>query len=163
MRLRKEQMGDGQLKPSDGVSYLYRVFATNEPGGPHPVIDDYDQLADAETLIGEPQREGLLAIPSQRFDIPQPFFRIAMLASNLWRWTKLPASHAEHQNQALPEAMPIRTPDLTLRISRLALLYVTARNRLHGSRDEVLYSMHEQRAAGLMAFPGYLDHRRNAA
>ncbi len=54
-------------------------------------------------------------------------------------------------------------PDHTLRIARLKLLYVAAKIRFHGNRDEVLYSMHEQRAAGLMDFLGYLDRRRKAA
>jgi len=56
-----------------------------------------------------------------------------------------------------------RMPDHTLRIARLKMLYVAAKIRFHGNRDEVLYSMHEQQAAGLMDFLGYLDHRRKAA
>jgi len=40
---------------------------------------------------------------------------------------------------------------------------VAAKIRFHANRDEVLYSMHEQRAVGLMDFLAYLDRRRKAA
>jgi hypothetical protein len=51
-------------------------------------------------------------------------------------------------------------PDHTIRIARLKMLFVAAKIRFHGNRDEVRYSMHEQRAAGLIDFLGYLDRRR---
>ena len=79
---------------------------------------------------------------------------------------KLLAGHAEQQAQQghpVPEPLRIRMPDHTLRIARLKMLYVAAKICFHGNRDEVLYSMHEQRAAGLMDFLGYLDRRRKAA
>jgi hypothetical protein len=63
----------------------------------------------------------------------------------------------------VPEPQRIRTPDHTVRIARLKMLYAAAKIRFHGNRDEVLYSVHEQRAAGLMDFLGYLDRRRKAA
>ncbi|MBU4200582.1 MAG: hypothetical protein KKG09_03150, partial [Verrucomicrobia bacterium] len=44
------------------------------------VIEDYDQRADAENLIGEAQREGVLAIPSKRFQAHHAFFQLVMLA-----------------------------------------------------------------------------------
>ena len=161
MRIRKEQVGDRQLKLLE--NYVYRVFATDETGRPHKVIEEYDQRADVENLIGEAQREGVLAIPSKSFQAHHAFFQIVMLAYNLWRWMKMLAGHAEQQTlqgQPVPEPMRIRMPDHTIRIARLKMLYVAAKIRFHGNRDAVLYSMHEQRAAGLMDFLGYLDRRR---
>lgn len=166
MRIPTDQRGDRQLKLLDGENYVYRVFVTNVPGRPHTVIADYDQRAAVEPLIGEAQREGILAIPSKRFQSHHAFFQVVMLAYNLWRWMKLLAGHAERQAQRgtpVPEPQRIRLPDHTLRIARLKLLYVAAKICFHNNRDEVLYSMHEQRAAGLTDFLGYLDRRRKAA
>ena len=166
MRIPKDRLGDRQLKLLDGENYVYRVFVTNVPGRPHIVIDDYDQRAAVEPLIGEAQREGVLAIPSKRFQAHHAFFQVVMLAYNLWRWMKLLAGHAERQAQQgppVPEPQRIRMPDHTLRLARLKLLYVAAKIRFHSNRDEVLYSVHEQRAAGLMDFLGYLDRQRKAA
>ena len=166
MRIREDQRGDRQLKLLESENYLYRVFATNAPGRPHRVIADYDLRADAENLIGEAQREGLLAIPSKKFQAHHAFFQIVMLAYNLWRWMKLLAGHAERQakgSQAKEDARRITMPDHTIRIARLKMLFVAAKIRFHGNRDDVRYSMHEQRAAGLMDFLGYLDRRREAA
>jgi hypothetical protein len=166
MRIHKDQRGERQLKLLESENYVYRVFATNEPGRPREVIEDYDQRADAENLIGEAQREGVLAIPSKRFQAHHAFFQLVMLAYNLWRWMKLLAGHAEQQAQQgnpVPKPMRIRMPDHTIRIARLKMLYVAAKIRFHSNRDEVLYSMHEQRAAGLMDFLGYLDRRRTEA
>ena len=166
MRIPKDQRGDRQLKLLDGENYVYRVFVTNVPGRPHTVIADYDQRAAVEPLIGEAQREGLLAIPSKRFQSHHAFFQVVMLAYNLWRWMKLLAGHAERQAQRgtpVPEPQRIRLPDHTLRIARLKLLYVAAKLCFHDNRHAVLYSMHEQRAAGLTDFLGYLDRRRKAA
>jgi len=166
MRIPKDQRGERQLTLLEGENYLYRVFVTNVPGRPHTVIEDYDQRAAVEPLIGEAQREGVLAIPSKRFQSHHAFFQVVMLAYNLWRWMKLLAGHAERQAQQgtpLPESQQIRMPDHTLRIARLKLLYVAAKICFHNNRDEVLYSRHEQRAAGLTDFLGYLDRRRKAA
>jgi hypothetical protein len=166
MRIPKDQRRDRQLPLLEGENYVYRVFVTNLSGRPHTVIADYDQRAAVEPLIGEAQREGLLAIPSKRFQAHHAFFQVVMLAYNLWRWMKLLAGHAERQAQQgmpVPEPQQIRLPDHTLRIARLKLLFVAAKIRFHGNRDEVRYSVHEQRAAGLMDFLGYLDQRRKAA
>jgi hypothetical protein len=163
MRISKDQMGDRQLNLLESENYVYRVFVTNEPGRSHRVIEDYDGRADAENLIGEAQREGLLAIPSKRFQAHHAFFQIVMLAYNLWRWMKLLAGHAEHQQQAgqePDERLQITMPDHTIRIARLKMLYVAAKIRFHANRDEVRYSVHEQRAAGLIHFLRYLDRRR---
>ena len=166
MRIRKDALRDRQLPLLEGEQYAYRVFVTNLPGRPHRVIADYDQRAAVEPLIGEAQREGILAIPSKRFQAHHAFFQVVLLAYNLWRWMKLLAGHAERQAQqgtAVPEAQRITLPDHTVRIARLKLLFVAAKIRFHGNRDEVLYSIHEQRAAGLTDFLGYLDRRRKAA
>jgi hypothetical protein len=166
MRIDKDQAGERQLPLLEGEKYLYRVFVTNVPGRPHTVIADYDQRAAVEPLIGEAQREGILAIPSKRFQAHHAFFQVVMLAYNLWRWMKLLAGHAErqaHRGQPVPEPQRIRMPDHTLRLARLKLLYVAAKICFHNNRDEVLYSVHEQRAAGLQDFLEYLDHRRRAA
>ena len=166
MRIPKDQAGERQLPLLEGEQYLYRVFVSNVPGRPHTVIADYDQRAAVEPLIGEAQREGVLAIPSKRFQAHHAFFQVVRLAYNLWRWMKLLAGHAARQaqrGQPVPAPQRIAMPDHTLRIARLKLLYVAAKIRFHGNRDEVLYSVHEQRAAGLTDFLDYLDARRKAA
>jgi hypothetical protein len=166
MRIREDQRGNRQLKLLESENYLYRVFVTEEKGRPHRVIEDYDQRAEAENLIGEAQREGVLAIPSKRFQAHHAFFQIVMLAYNLWRWMKLLAGHAEGQKQQgveVPESKRITMPDHTIRIARLKMLFVAAKIRFHNNRDEVRYSVHEQRSAGLIDFLDYLDHRRKEA
>ncbi len=50
-------------------------------------------------------------------------------------------------------SMPVVVqPSNTIRVARLKMLFIAAKIRYHGHRDEVLYSVHEQRAAGLMFF-----------
>lgn len=166
MRIRQEQRGQRQLRLLDNGPYLYRVFATNHPGRPHQVVAQYDQRAAAEPLIGEAQREGVLAIPSKRFQSHHAFFQIVMLAYNLWRWMKWLASQADlpaSSGQPQPKRPQIQLPDHTIRIARLKMLYVAAKIVVHGNRDELRYSGHEQRAAGLIDFLQYLDRRRAEA
>lgn len=162
VRIRQEPAGERQLPLLDSEHYVYRVFVTNRTARPHRVIDEYDQRAAAENLIGEAQREGILAIPSKKFAAHAAFFQIVMLAFNLWRWMKLVAGHAERAAQAgkVDEALRIEMPDHTIRIARLKLLFVAAKIVTHGNRDEVRYSLHEERAAGLVDFLAYLDRRR---
>jgi hypothetical protein len=163
MRIPKEEKEDRQLKLLESENYVYRVFATNETMRPHNVIAGYDPRADAENLIGEAQREGVLAIPSKKFHAHHAFFQIVMLAYNLWRWMKLLAGHAQRQAQEGQEVearKQITMPDHTIRIARLKMLFVAAKIRFHGNRDEVRYSVHENRAAGLIDFLRYLDNRR---
>jgi len=163
MRIPKKEKGDRQLKLLESENYVYRVFATNETIRPHNVIADYDPRADAENLIGEAQREGVLAIPSKKFQSHHAFFQIVMLTYNLWRWMKLLAGHAQRQEQGdkkVEEHKQITMPDHTIRIARLKMLFVAAKIRFHGNRDEVRYSVHENRAAGLIDFLEYLDDRR---
>jgi Transposase DDE domain group 1 len=164
MRIRQEQRGERQLRLLDNGPYLYRVFATNHPGRPHQVVAQYDQRAAAEPLIGEAQREGVLAIPSKRFQSHHAFFQIVMLAYNLWRWMKWLASQADPAASSGPPKRPeIQLPDHTIRIARLKMLYVAAKIVVHGNRDELRYSGHEQRAGGLIDFLQYLDRRRAEA
>jgi len=166
MRIHKDLVGDRQLNLFDNDDYTYRVFVTNNPQRPHLVIEDYDKRADVENSIGEAQREGVLAIPSRNFQAHHAFFQIVMLCYNLWRWMKMLAGHAAHEQRAGKEVPPpqhISLPDHTIRIARLKMLFVAAKIRFHSNRDEVLYSMHEQRAAGLTYFLEYLDQRRKEA
>jgi hypothetical protein len=166
MRIRRDQLGDRQLRLLESENYVYRVFATNDKRRPHVVIEDYDQRADTENLIAEAQQEGLLAIPSKRFQANHAFFQIIMLAYNLWRWMKLLAGHAQQptlDKETPPPMTIVVLPKHTLQVARLKMLFVAAKIRFHGNRDEVRYSVHEQRAAGLMDFLGYLDQRRREA
>ena len=161
LRIRKEDIGDRQLKLLDSENYVYRVFVTNEQMRAHNVIGQYDQRADAENLISEAQKEGLLAIPSKSFQTHHAFFQIVMLAYNLWRWMKLLAGRAERQKHNGDEVHnQIAMPNHTIRIARLKMLFIAAKIRYHGNRDEIRYSVHESRAAGLMDFLKYLDDRR---
>ena len=140
--------------------------ATNHPGRPHQVVAQYDQRAAAEPLIAEAQREGVLAIPSKRFQAHHAFFQIVMLAYNLWRWMKWLASQADPSTPSghpKPERPQMQLPDHTIRIARLKRLYVAAKIVVHGNRDEVRYSEHEQRASGLIDFLQYLDRHRAEA
>jgi len=166
MRIHKDKRGDRQLMLLDSENYVYRVFVADEIGRPHQVVEAYDPRADVENLIGEAQREGVLAIPSKRFQAHHAFFQLVMLSYNLWRWMKNLAGHAERENQAgreVPETQRIRMPDHTIRIARLKMLYVAAKISFHANRDTVLYSVHEDRAAGLTDFLRYLDRRRKEA
>ncbi len=166
MRIRKDQLGDRQLKLLESENYVLREFVTNERGRPHIVIDDYDKRADVENLIAESQKEGLLAIPSKRFQTNYAFFQLVMLAYNLWRWMKIMAMHAQTDgisSEDIPSEPAVVLPSNTIRIARLKMLFIAAKIRYHGNRDEVLYSVHEQRAAGLIHFLKYLDRRRKEA
>ena len=163
MRIRKDQMGERQLNLLESENYAYRVFVTNETGRPHEVIEAYDGRAAVEPLIGEAQREGVLAIPSKTFQSHHAFFQIVMLAYNLWRWMKLLVGHQQaqaQQGQPVEEQQRIQMPDHTIRIARLKMLYVAAKIVFHANRDEICYSIHEQRASGIIDFLQYMDRRR---
>lgn len=165
MRIGKDQLGERQLNLLESENYAYRVFVTNEPRRAHRVIEDYDGRAAVEPLIGEAQREGVLAIPSKKFQSHHAFFQIVMLAYNLWRWMKLLVGHQQaqaHPGQSVEEPPRISMPDHTIRIARLKMLYVAAKIVFHGNRDEVCYSIHEQRASEIIDFLQYMDRRREA-
>ncbi|MDP7354297.1 MAG: hypothetical protein QGE94_04380, partial [Desulfobacterales bacterium] len=53
------------------------------------VIAKYDKRSDVENLVGEAKREGLDAIPSDKFKNNYAFFQIVMLAYNIWRYMKI--------------------------------------------------------------------------
>ena len=65
--------------------YKYRVFCTNLNGPAHKVIDEYDNRADVENLVGEAKREGLTAIPSNKFKLKFPRFLSGSIYANLNR------------------------------------------------------------------------------
>lgn len=163
MRIKKEQKDDKQLELFEESSYTYRVFVTNLSLKPHQVIARYDKRADVENSIGEAQREGILAIPSKKFQSNHAYFQIVMLAYNLWRWLKQVAGHHEKETAVtetgeVPER--IEVVDQTVRLSRLKMLYMAAKISKHSNRDRVYYSIHESRASGIINFLDYLDRRR---
>jgi len=163
VRIRDEKAREKQLNLPEIGGYAYRIFATNLTQSPHQVIEKYDPRADVENLIGEAQREGLLAIPSRSFQSNHAFFQIVMLAYNLWRWLKLLAGHWEKGSQEghkPPEKARIQMPDHTLRIARLKMLYVAAKIQYHGRQDVVKYSIHDDRTENILGFLKYLDRRR---
>jgi len=163
MRIEEKKAEEKQLNLPDLEGYSYRVFATDLEKPPHRVIEAYDPRAGVENLIGESQREGLLAIPSRSFQANHAFFQIVMLVYNLWRWMKLLAGHHEKEQQKgkVPDKdIKITMPDHTIRIARLKMLYVAAKIQYHGRQDVVKYSLHDDRTPSLLEFLKYLDRRR---
>ncbi len=163
MRIRKDQKGDRQLQLFEEDKYVYRVFVTSLSLKPHNVIARYDKRADVENSIGEAQREGILAIPSKKFQSNHAYFQIVMLAYNLWRWLKQVAGHHEKETVVAEtgEVLErIEVVDQTVRLSRLKMLYVAAKISQHSNRAKVYYSIHESRASGIINFLDYLDRRR---
>ena len=156
-----------QLNLFSNNEYKYRVFATSLSWKAHTVISKYDKRADVENLIGESQREGLLAIPSKRFLSNHAFFQIVMLAYNIWRWMKImsgyrqePKQSSENHVQTQETEVDYEIVDHTIRIARLKMLFVPAKITDHSRYDKVTYSSHDERTAGLLDFLAYLDRRR---
>ena len=156
-----------QLNLFDEKKYKYRVFATSLSWEVHTVIRKYDKRADVENLIGESQREGILAIPSKRFLSNLAFFQIVMLAYNIWRWMKIMSGYRQEPEEANDaDAQVTRAEvnyeivDNTIRIARLKMLFVPAKLTYSGRYDKVTYSSHDERTAGLLDFLEYLDRRR---
>lgn len=161
MRIRKDQMGDRQLKLFDADCYAYRIFVTNMTDPSHKVIARYDQRADAENLIKEAQHEGILSIPSKSFHANHAFFQIVMLAFNLWRSIKMLAACRENlKRMGNSRFRPGNWPDPTIRMMRLKSLFIAARIRFHGNRDEVRYSIHDARSSGLIDVLDFLDLKK---
>lgn len=164
MRIRKEQGDKRQLTLPECDGYMHRVFVTNLKDKPHRVAAWYDKRAAAENLIGEAQREGVLAIPSNNFHANHAFFQLVMLAYNLWRWTKLLAGACDNPGfnpgRARADETPLGLPDHTNRLARLKLLFVAAKVQFHAGQARIRYSMHDDRAEGLMRFLRFLDGRR---
>jgi len=168
MRIPKEvpSEGDTQLELLEDANYQYRVFVTDLTEAAHTVIEEYDQRADCENLIGEAKREGLEAIPSRKFGNNYAYFQIVMLAYNIWRSFKMLAAHGMREagrHESLPEAgcKAQEMVDHTIRIARLKLLFIAAKVATHSGSTEVKYSRHDSRVAGLFRFLEYLDQRRH--
>ena len=173
MRILKEKDEESntveQLNLFGEKKYKYRVFATSLSWITHTVIRKYDKRADVENLIGESQREGILAIPSKRFLSNHAFFQIVMLSYNIWRWMKIMSGYRQEpeesngaDTQVTCAEVDYEIVDHTIRIARLKMLFVPAKLTYSGGYDKVTYSSHDERTAGLLDFLEYLDRRRKA-
>jgi len=168
MRIPKEVRSGGntQLEHLEDANYTYRTFVTDLTQPAHRVIEDYDQRADCENLIGEAKREGLEAIPSRKFGNNYAYFQVVMLAYNIWRSFKMLAAHGLRETEGhepTPEMVckAQEIVDHTIRIGRLKLLFIAAKVATHSGTTEVKYSRHDSRVAGLFRFLEYLDKRRH--
>ena len=167
MRIPKEASSEGstQLELLEDANYQYRTFVTDLTEPAHRVIEEYDQRADCENLIGEAKREGLEAIPSRKFGNNYAYFQIVMLAYNIWRSFKMMAAHGMREterHEPTPETVckAQEIVDHTIRIGRLKLLFIAAKVATHSGTTEVKYSRHDSRVSGLFRFMEYLDKRR---
>lgn len=163
MRIPKEKLGERQLAVFEEDNYVYRIFVTDLGFPPHIVIRNYDKRADTENLVKEAQHEGILAIPSRKFQSNHAFFQIVMLAYNLWRWMKLVAGYRYEVSEAeevSDHAQRAEAVDATIRISRLKMLFIAAKIVTHSDETKVRYSMHDARAAEIIDFLEYLDRKR---
>ncbi len=167
----KDDSEEEQLNLFGDKKYKYRVFATSLSWKVHTVISKYDKRADVENLIGESQREGILAIPSKRFLSNYAFFQIVMLAYNIWRWMKIMAGYRQEpkptikglqQTQEQEQKVDYEIVDHTIRIARLKMLFIPAKITYSSRYDKVSYSSHDERSAGLLDFLTYLDRRRKS-
>jgi hypothetical protein len=166
MRIPKEHKGERQLELFKDDEYLYRIFVTDLKNRPHKVIKNYDKRADVENCIEEAQKEGILSIPSKRFLSNMVFFQIIMLAYNFWRWIKIAAQvHSETQKRMIDKpdhGSQYRQLDITtasLRISRLKMLYISAKIVMHGNVTTIKYSTFDPRSYSLVDFLDFLDAR----
>lgn len=170
MRLPKETASEGatQLELLEDGNYKYRIFVTELTPPAHQVIEEYDQRADCENLMGEAKREGLEAIPSRKFGNNYAYFQLVMLAYNIWRSFKMLAAHGMretegHEPTAQAACKAQEIVDHTIRIGRLKLLFIAAKVATHSGTTEVKYSRHDSRVAGLFRFMDYLDKLRQQA
>jgi len=148
----------------EAMEFAYRGFATNLAQRPHNVIRIYDKRAAVESLIGEAQREGILAIPSRRFQSSYAFFQVVMFAYNLWRWIKMVAGSegrepAQPGDPSSPERSPVERE--TIHLTRLKILFTGARITSHGNRHRVSYAFHQAQASGILDLLSDLDRRRS--
>jgi hypothetical protein len=135
--------------------YKYRIFCTNLNGPAHKIIDEYDTRADVENLVGEAKREGLAAIPSNKFKNNYAFFQLVMLSYNIWRYIKLIAAMSAGTDQAdKVKFQGIKAN--TIRIARLKLLFVAAKV----VKDAVKYSLYDARTPALLNFYNFMDRLR---
>ncbi|MBS3920935.1 MAG: transposase [Deltaproteobacteria bacterium] len=135
-RIPKEKESDPrepvQFELFEDDRYKYRIFVTSLPSKPHQVIQEYDGRAGAESLIGEAKREGLAAIPTQKFQSNQAYFQIVMFSYNLWRYM-IAFAHLNDQEQKTQN---------TIHVSRLKLLFIAAKIVSGKNRIRVNYSSH---------------------
>jgi hypothetical protein len=136
--------------------YRYRIFCTNLNGSAHKIIDEYDNRADVENLVGEAKREGLAAIPSAKFKNNYAFFQLVMLSYNIWRYIKLMAALSLGDQVDKEKFQGIQSN--TIRIARLKLLFVAAKV----VKDAVKYSLYDSRTPALISFYGFMDRLRNS-
>jgi hypothetical protein len=135
--------------------YKYRIFCTSLNGPAHKVIDEYDIRADVENLVGEAKREGLTAIPSNKFKKNSAFFQLVMLSYNIWRYIKLIASMSPIEREAdTVNFNGIKSN--TIRIARLKLLFVAAKVL----KDTVKYSSYDTRTPTLLGLYDLMDRLR---
>jgi hypothetical protein len=139
---------DRQATPTEPVQfelfeddrYKYRIFVTSLTSKPHRVIEEYDGRAGAENLIGEAKREGLAAIPSQKFQSNQAYFQIVMLSYNLWRYMIGFADLKDQEQEAKKKQDP--KTQHTIHVSRLKLLFIAAKIVSGGNTVKIHYSSH---------------------
>lgn len=135
-RIPKERGNDPsepvQFELFEDDRYKYRIFVSSLTSKPHQVIGEYDGRAGAENLIGEAKREGLAAIPSQKFQSNHAYFQIVMLSYNLWRYM-IAFAHLKDQEQKTQN---------TIHVSRLKLLFIAAKIVSGNNRVKVNYSSH---------------------
>ncbi len=134
MRIRKDSSApeNQQQEMFEDDLYKYRIFVTSREADPHRVIAEYDDRAAAEQLIGEAQRECLVAVPSKQFARNRAFFQLAMFGYNLWRHVKAFANQPEESAWSRQ----------TNNVSRLQLLYLAAKVTSHSERVAIKYSEH---------------------
>ena len=143
--------------------YTYRIFVTSLLGKAHKVVAEYDKRADVENLVGEAKREGLDAIPSNKFKNNYAYFQIVMLAYNIWRYFKIMAQMSDQEEVSESDNVHGTfkgVSDNHIRIARLKLLLIAAKVVSHSNKDKVRYSIHDMRTQGLMKFYGFLDKAR---
>jgi hypothetical protein len=144
--------------------YTYRIFVTSLIEKAHKVIVQYDKRADVENLVGEAKREGLDAIPSNKFKNNYAYFQIVMLAYNIWRYFKIMAQMSNESGGTESADDTHGTlkglSDNHIRTARLKLLLIAAKVVYHSNKDKVRYSIHDMRTPGLLKFYKYLDKAR---
>jgi len=159
MRIPKKQAPGSQSEIFAEDLYTHRIFCTTLDGRAHEVIETYDKRADVENLLGEAKREGLAAIPSDKFKNNYAFFQAVMMAYNIWRYFKMLAQLSAGRKPGADEGFKT-LQDNTIRIARLKLLMIAAKLVRSGNRDQVRYSIHDSRTPGLLKFYGFLDKLR---
>jgi len=146
-KAQKSASGQPQQSPLfQDDQYTYRIFCTTLAGPAHRIIEEYDQRADVENLVGEAKREGVDMLPSAKFKSNYAFFQIVMLAYNIWRYMKMMARKSVSDTPVQPaEGVFKGIMAHTIRIARLKLLFIAAKLVRDSNRDNVKYSIHDAR------------------